>query len=100
MANRLLSKSRYRKLARYTHIPTTRTIPLLDYPRELWGPFELRARELGITLDEFLEREKRIDQVIAAQLASLDPAVAASGGQSKKPSPARIERIFSRLKEY
>ena len=58
----------------------------------------MRALDLGITLREFLIREKVIDRVRAEQLASLDPAVAAQGGQSGKPGPQRIERIFGRLK--
>jgi hypothetical protein len=60
--------------------------------------FEARAEEMGIPLGEFLRREGVIDEVIAAQLASLDPAVAAQGGNTGKPGPQRIEKIFSRLK--
>jgi hypothetical protein len=96
-----LSKHRIRKERRYlipSHQPSPRLL-LMDYPHDLWRSFELRAAELGISMQEFLAREEIIDRVRAAQLASLDPAMAVSGGQTSKPSPQRIERIFSRLKQ-
>ena len=93
-----LRKNRRRKITRYL-CPEIPHSLILDWPLYLWASFERRAEDLGIPLPEFLHREKRIDQAIAAQLASLDPAVAAQGGQTGKVGPQRIERIFSRLKQ-
>lgn len=92
-----LSKHKRRKISRYI-CPQIPSILLLDFPAELWESFKCRSEALGISLSEFLQREQIIERVIAAQLASLDPAVAAQGGQSSKPGPHRIERIFERLK--
>ena len=96
MANRL-SRNGYRKL-RYHFPDPPPSLLLLDFPSVLWHSFDVRAAELGITMTEFLKRETLIDQVIAAQLASLDPEIAVSGGKTSKPGPQRIECIFARLK--
>jgi len=96
MAKRL-RKHKRRKLSRYI-CPQIANSRLLDYPKELWPSFEARALDLGISLADFLRREAVIDMVIAQQLASLNPAIAAQGGNTGKPGPQRIERIFSNLK--
>ncbi len=93
-----LSKHKRRKILRYIFPKIPHSL-LLNYPRDLWHSFEVRAEELGVSLGEFLRREGVIDKVIAEQLATQDPAIAAQGAKkTKKRSPNRIEMIFSNLK--
>ena len=88
---RLASKHKLRQNYRYC-------LALLDYPNDLWPSFALRADNLNISLQELMAREAIINKAIDQQLASLDPELAAQGGNTGKPNPQRIERIFCQLK--